>query len=274
MLAQLVAATLEILVAATFILLDHLLTVGMQVVADHAHIDFVQQGEHIVNIRVNGTGIIAQLVRQAAESANFVYTMNTTTDNAQCLPRPHHLATSAYLRILALYLLIMFLVYIETYMQRLRHCIAAYFYFKREKRRVLYIYNLTMKKRRGLLRQIMSEIEERLRADGGGAISYGGLCHRVPFCCWWLRWFAVCRRHCVICKDPEPFGGAEVGGKMWECGLCRTLFCVECWREVGAVCLVCQCLTRKRAGGGNAATEDWWYNDRSPYASDASDYDL
>lgn len=271
MLAQLAKATLEILVAATFLLLDHLLSVGMQVVADHSSIEFVQEGEHIVKIHVNGTGIIAQLVRQSAESANFVYTVNMTTDNTQCLPRPHHLAAAEYLRILAMYLLIMFLIYIETYLQRLRHCIVAYFYFKREKERVLFIYNQTMKKRRGLLRQIMAEIEEQLRADGRAAIWYGGLCHRLPLC-WWLRWLAVCRRHCVICKDPEPFR-AEMGQVVEECGLCRTLYCAECWHEVGAVCLVCQCLTRKRAGG-NMLVEDWWYNDQSPYASDASDYDL
>lgn len=271
MMMQLCKATLELLVAATFVLIDHLLAVGMQVVADHARIEFVQAGQHIVHIAVNGTGIIAQLVRQSAASVNFEHTVNVSTDNAECLPRPRHLAATEYALIGAMYLLIMFLIVCETYLQRVRHCVAAYFYFRREKQRVLHAYNQTMKNRRGLLRQIMAQIDEQLRADGKAAVAVGGWCHRLPMCRW-LRWLAVCRRHCVVCREPEPF--REDIGRWLVCSLCGTLFCAECWRELGSVCLVCQSLSRLRGGGCGGLAEDWWYNDQSPYASDASDYDL
>lgn len=269
MIAQMCAASLEMLVAATFLLLDHLLILGMQIVADHARIEFEQHGEHIVDIRVNGTGIVAGLVRRATANVNFIYSLNVTGTNEQCLPQPQHLATVEYMKMVSLYLFIMFLIYIETYLQRLRHCICAYFYWRREKQRVLHVYNATMKKRRGLLRQIMAQVEEQLRARGRAGVTFGGACHKVPMC-WWLRWFAVCRRRCIVCEELEPFHSKT--DAIVECALCMAMYCAECWREVGAVCLVCQCMWRQRGGGEEA--EDWWYDDRSPYASDQSDYDL
>lgn len=42
----------EMLTATALILVDHLLCVGLQLVAKHGRIDYVQEGEHIVKISV------------------------------------------------------------------------------------------------------------------------------------------------------------------------------------------------------------------------------
>lgn len=52
MLGSFTKILLEIVSASCFILIDHLLTVGLELVAQHAQIDYEQTGEHIVNITV------------------------------------------------------------------------------------------------------------------------------------------------------------------------------------------------------------------------------
>lgn len=50
---QLVKLVLEMLSATTFILANHLLCVGLQLVAKHGRIDYIQEGEHVVKISVS-----------------------------------------------------------------------------------------------------------------------------------------------------------------------------------------------------------------------------
>lgn len=52
MLAHFIKVLLELLTATCFILLDHLVAVGLELVAKYSRIDYVQTGEHIVNITV------------------------------------------------------------------------------------------------------------------------------------------------------------------------------------------------------------------------------
>lgn len=52
MLAHCLKVILELLTVTCFILLDHLVSVGLELVAKYARIDYEQTGEHIVNITV------------------------------------------------------------------------------------------------------------------------------------------------------------------------------------------------------------------------------
>lgn len=63
-----------------------------------------------------------------------------------------------------MFLIIFLLIYNETYIQRMRHCIASYFYPKREKERILYLYNKFLKKRRGLFKILSANVKEQIEA--------------------------------------------------------------------------------------------------------------
>lgn len=52
LLAHMCKTLLEIIVSVCFIILDHLLYVGLYIVAKHGKINYSQAGEHIVNIKV------------------------------------------------------------------------------------------------------------------------------------------------------------------------------------------------------------------------------
>lgn len=59
----------------------------------------------------------------------------------------------------------MFLTYHETYVYRMRRCAMSYFYFSREKSRIIYLYNMCLKKRRGLFKIMTETIEENRQPD-------------------------------------------------------------------------------------------------------------
>lgn len=84
---------LEMIASTCFVLVDYLMYVGLHLVAVHARIDYVQEGEHIVKITVNGTGIIARLVKKSI--AGFVINehVKAFATNEPCLPRPSQLST-------------------------------------------------------------------------------------------------------------------------------------------------------------------------------------
>lgn len=60
---------------------------------------------------------------------------------------------------------------------------------------------------------------------------------RYPNYCKWLRIFACVRRKCLICGDREPYKNSDYH----ECENenCHLLYCLECWIDVGKVCLAC-----------------------------------
>lgn len=83
---------LEMIASTCFVLVDHLMYVGLHLVAMHARIDYVQEGEHIVKITVNGTGIIAKLVKKSIAGFAINEHVKAFATNEPCLPRPSQLS--------------------------------------------------------------------------------------------------------------------------------------------------------------------------------------
>lgn len=57
-------------------------------VHEHAQIDYIQSGEHKVNITVNGEGVIADMIRKTLSKFNTDETVVTFLSNEACLPNP------------------------------------------------------------------------------------------------------------------------------------------------------------------------------------------
>lgn len=72
--------------------------------------------------------------------------------NAMCLPQPTLLPYYYLYKIYGTYFGIWLLIFTQAYIQRLRRVICAYYYRKREKKRVLFLYNETLKRRIGFFR--------------------------------------------------------------------------------------------------------------------------
>ena len=66
-------------------------------------------------------------------------------------------------RILIFFVVLQILLFFEAYGLRMRRVIAAFFYRKREKKRILFLYNEMLKKRKGFLRHMRSVIKRKAR---------------------------------------------------------------------------------------------------------------
>lgn len=61
------------------------------------------------------------------------------------------------MKLIALYALVIFLIYESSVFLRLRRSICGYFYRKHEKKRILYLYNSLLKRRRTVREAMMRD---------------------------------------------------------------------------------------------------------------------
>ena len=143
---------LEMITATTFILLDRLFYEALDLVRRHAHIEYSQVGHHDLLLEVKGTGMIAALLRSVIKGFNVKKRIKTIRSNASCLPQPSVLPNYYLYKIYGTYFTVWLGILLQAYIQRTRRLICSYFYRKREKKRVLFLYNETLKRRIGFLR--------------------------------------------------------------------------------------------------------------------------
>ncbi|XP_017773927.1 PREDICTED: DC-STAMP domain-containing protein 1 [Nicrophorus vespilloides] len=243
MLPQVLKMFLEMVTATTIILLDRLFYEALDLVRRHAKLDFYQAGSHDMLLQVKGTGMIARLLRSVVRGFNIKKRIKTIRSNATCLPQPNVLSNYYLYKIYGTYLFIMFFILIQAYTLRLRRPICSIFYRKREKRRVLFLYNQTLKRRIGFFRYMKKKVkkmarEQRLQQDLNVCAV---LRIRFPKRCRWLRIFKVARRKCIICGEPEPRKISGIPGDFGKCKTpgCYVVHCLECWNDMGRECFAC-----------------------------------
>ncbi|KAL0269121.1 UNVERIFIED_CONTAM: hypothetical protein PYX00_006956 [Menopon gallinae] len=231
---------LEMVTATTFILLDRLFYETLDIVARHAHVEYAQTGEHDMSLTVRGTGMIARLVRSIMKGFNFKRRVHVIHSNKRCLPKPIMLSKYYLYKIYGTYFMIWMFILIEGYTQRLNRAICAYFYRKREKKRTLFLYNETLKRRIGYFRFMRAKIRRQARelhlSMEANMILALRLRNKDKF--GWLRYFSIGKRKCLICGEPEP----SRPGVFYECTTpgCNFVHCRECWKDVGKVCYGCK----------------------------------
>lgn len=188
--------------------------------------------------------MIANLLRSVLKGFNIKKRLKIVHTNAKCLPRPTLMLDYYFYKIYGSYCLIWFLILIEAYSQRLNHVICGYYYPKREKQRVLRLYNDTLKRRRGFFKYMRKKVQNKARehqlAQELNIVQILMIKHRKIF--GWLRIFSIARRKCVVCLDVEPFRKRKKLYHDFErCGneYCYVVYCAECWYDIEGVCLAC-----------------------------------
>lgn len=234
---------LEMITATTFVLLDRLFYEALDLVRRHGKIDYTQTGHHDMMLKVKGTGMIASLLRSIVRGFNVKKRIKIIRSNEMCLPRPTPLSNYYLFKIYGTYVLIWLMIWLQAYTQRLRRVICAYFYRKREKRRVLFLYNESLKRRIGFFRHMKKKVKKMAREQRleENLNICAVLRVRYPDRCSCLNFFAMARRRCVICGDPEPRKKSNIPGDFEDCKTptCYFVHCAECWNDVGKQCFVC-----------------------------------
>ncbi|XP_053970629.1 protein sneaky-like isoform X1 [Hylaeus volcanicus] len=236
---QIVKLLLQITAATVFVILDSLFYETLDLIRRHAHIEYMQVGHHDLSLEIRGTGVIASLIRSAVRGFNVKKHIKTVTSNEACLPRPTKLFPRVLLQIYGTFFAILVLIIVSVYTQRTRRGICSFFYRKREKRRVLYLYNESLRRRIGFAKFAKAKVKSLVRTR---RLEYDvdfwmSLRQKWPKQFEWLKFFACARERCLICGEAEP----RKGPSYRQCTTpgCPFVHCAECWRDVGKICYAC-----------------------------------
>ncbi|XP_073953953.1 protein sneaky-like isoform X2 [Choristoneura fumiferana] len=235
--AQALKVLLEMVTATTFVMLDRLFYEALDVVRQHA-----EQGKpgdtKDLSIEVEGTGIIANTLRA------LLFHLESQPKRARratnvCLPQPRLMPAAFFFRIYGGYVWILLLLSVNPYTLRLRRLICSYFYPRREKQRVLHLYNDVLKKRIKLDETLRRKAVQAVRAHYLSGESMLSARMRFPTVLGWLRVLPAARMACLICSEIEPRKDDRCEWHTCFTSKCPFMYCGECWREVGERCLAC-----------------------------------
>uniref|UniRef100_A0A3Q3DX64 Dendritic cell-specific transmembrane protein-like domain-containing protein n=1 Tax=Hippocampus comes TaxID=109280 RepID=A0A3Q3DX64_HIPCM len=119
----------------------------LDVVSKHTHTTFNVTSKTSVDIKVGGTSMMARLLRRTFSAFNTSSRVRIVSDNQRCVTTPSSLAASAYISVACCLLLAALFSCLQVYANRLRRVIAAFYHPRREKTRILFLYNLSLHRR-------------------------------------------------------------------------------------------------------------------------------
>ncbi|KAG8228539.1 hypothetical protein J437_LFUL008996, partial [Ladona fulva] len=158
-----VITLLETITATVIILLDQLISDILQIVKKHSRIDYSQKGTHGLTVKVKGSGMMAKLVKSLLTGFHIKQEVYSMRSNYVCLPNPTKMSSVYLYKIYGTYLIILLLIITESYTNRLKRMICAAFYEKKEKQRILHLYNQCLRRRAKLIKDTTVVVKERFR---------------------------------------------------------------------------------------------------------------
>ncbi|XP_072535255.1 E3 ubiquitin-protein ligase DCST1 [Salminus brasiliensis] len=226
---QLVIAGLVQVVSLTLFVFVLLATDGVlyrffDIIRRHTFTEFSLTSSHDVHIDIDGESMLAKLLRKTIGAFNTSSKLDMQSSNQQCLPQPHALSQADYLWCILPLLLMSLMCCLQVYSNRLRRVITAFYFPKREKRRILFLYNLQIQRRISYITRQRKRLRRR-RLPPNQLVSM--LLSPLAWFGCRLRWCWVCEecvRQSQVVQCPAPH--------------CTALYCPQCWRDLGN-CYVC-----------------------------------
>ncbi|XP_063482723.1 E3 ubiquitin-protein ligase DCST1 isoform X3 [Symphalangus syndactylus] len=191
----------------------------------HSFLQYSFRSSHKLEVKVGGDSMLARLLRKTIGALNTSSETVMESNNMPCLPQPVGLDARAYWRAALPIGLLVCLCLLQAFGYRLRRVIAAFYFPKREKKRILFLYNDLLKKRAAFTKLRRAAILRRARQQKAPRHPLADILHRgCP----------LLRRRCVVCQAPETP----------ESYVCRTLdceavYCWSCWDDMRQRCPVC-----------------------------------
>ncbi|XP_048338801.1 E3 ubiquitin-protein ligase DCST1 isoform X2 [Sphaerodactylus townsendi] len=209
--------------------LDYLLYNIFSTIRHHSFVEYSFSSSHHLEVIVGGETMMARLLRSTIGALNTSSKMEMEATNIQCLPEPRGMSRVQYqascISLGALFLLCL----VQVYAYRIRRVIAAFYFPKREKKRILFLYNEMLRQRVAFItvqrKRIIQRSRRHKRLEKPLVDRLG---HWFPF----LKRFL--RLRCILCGLPETPNSVLCATP--ECG---TIYCRLCWKDMGEVCFAC-----------------------------------
>ncbi|XP_006861788.1 PREDICTED: DC-STAMP domain-containing protein 1 [Chrysochloris asiatica] len=195
----------------------------------HSFLQYSFRSSHKLEVKVEGDSMLARLLRKTIGALNTSSETAVESNNMPCLPQPESMAAKDYFRTALPIGLLVCLCLLQAFGYRLRRVIAAFYFPKREKKRILFFYNDLLRKRAAFTKLRRATIVRRAqeqRAPRHHLVDI--LYRRCPLLRHWLR------RRCVVClalETPESHVCSTPG--------CETVYCQSCWVDMRQQCPVC-----------------------------------
>ncbi|XP_037576584.2 protein sneaky [Dermacentor silvarum] len=217
--------------------LDYLIYDVLDIIRRNADVEFIQEGYHRIALQVFGTGAVSNLVRKIFKDFDVEEKLERIASNAHCLPSPVRTSRWLTLQLYLVYGALIGLVFAQLFTTRMRRAVCAYFFAKREKKRVLHLYNKTLKHRAGYLRYVRHRIRKLVR-DREFDLDVGWfefVRKMAPRAYRLLQLLGVAhQRCCLVCGDPE-----DSASYVCPTEVCQCIYCFPCWSEIGR-CYACE----------------------------------
>ncbi|XP_064032015.1 E3 ubiquitin-protein ligase DCST1 [Pogoniulus pusillus] len=209
--------------------MDHTLFTMLNVIQKHSFVQYSFHSSHHLAVHVRGTSLMARLLRSTIGAFNTSSSTQMETSNLACLPQPQGMTRQQYVSSCLPMAILVLLCLAQVYTYRLRRAIAAFYFPKREKSRVLYFYNKLLRQRQNFVHRQQKRLARRARQPPAlGTSPLEWCCQRWPRLRRWIR------RRCRVCEAPET-----PRDRVCPVPTCQALFCGPCWKEAGGICLVC-----------------------------------
>ncbi|CAK7310852.1 E3 ubiquitin-protein ligase DCST1 [Vulpes lagopus] len=195
----------------------------------HSFLQYSFRSSHRLEVKVGGDSMLARLLRKTIGALNSSSETVVESNNMPCLPQPMALDARAYLRAALPMGLLLCLCLLQAFAYRLRRVITAFYFPKREKKRILFLYNDLLRKRAAFTKLRRAAIVRRAQQQkpphrGLAAV----LDRRCPLLRRWLR------RRCVVCQAPQT-------PEAYLCPTpdCGAVYCQSCWDDMRRRCPAC-----------------------------------
>ncbi|GAB1287743.1 E3 ubiquitin-protein ligase DCST1 [Apodemus speciosus] len=213
----------------------------------HSYMQYSFRSNHKLEINVEGDSMLARLLRKTIGALNSTSDTEVETNNMPCLPHPEGLHARDYFDASLPTFLLMCLCLAQAFGYRLRRVIAAFYFPKREKKRVLFFYNELLRKRSAFTKLRRAAIVRRARQQNAPSVDSRVALRSGPALCPFSRHYLVdalyrrcpllrrlMRRRCVVCQALET-------PESYVCPTpdCKALYCGSCWDDMQRHCPVC-----------------------------------
>ncbi|XP_056672288.1 E3 ubiquitin-protein ligase DCST1 isoform X4 [Monodelphis domestica] len=136
----------------------------------HSFLQYSFSSSHHLEVKVGGDSMLARLLRRTIGALNTSSEMLIESSNIACLPKPVGMNSQDYLKVFLPAGLLVLLCLTQAYTYRFRRVIAAFYFPKREKERVLFFYNDLLRKRKVFTKLRRTVIIRRAQRQGRPAL--------------------------------------------------------------------------------------------------------
>ncbi|XP_034954771.2 E3 ubiquitin-protein ligase DCST1 [Zootoca vivipara] len=229
MMSELLGCLPASLFVITACVLDFLLYTIFSTIRHHSFVEYSFRSSHHLEVIVGGNTMMARLLRSTIGALNTSSEMVMETNNLHCLPEAHRMSKEQYVSCVTPLGALILLCIAQVYVFRIRRVIAAFFFPKREKKRILFLYNEMLRQRMAFIivqrKRIILRVRQRKRLEKPFLDRLG---RWLPF----LQRFL--RKRCILCGLPQ-----SSNSKLCPDPECGTLYCRMCWQDMGRVCFAC-----------------------------------